>query len=70
MGIDFKGLFQGYPQDYPCLLEIYLDENCSDPFMSLRYHKLFPELINDGFAIRFYKEGAYKPQMVGTHEEA
>ena len=67
MGIDFKGLFTGYPPEYPCLLEIYLEAN-RDPFMNMRYHKLFPALIDDGFAIRFYKEGAYKPQMLEPSE--
>ena len=62
-GIDFKGLFNGYPPEYPCLLEIILDERCNDPFFDMRYHALWPELINDGFALRFYKEGVFKPQM-------
>lgn len=62
MGIDFKGMFNGYPPEYPCLLEIYLEDD-RNPFMNLRYHNLFPELLNDGFAIRFYKEGVFTPQM-------
>ena len=61
-GIDFKGTFKGYPPEYPCLLEYYLKPG-DNPIMSFRYHETFQGLMNDGFAIRFYKEGAYTPRL-------
>ena len=61
MGLDFKGLFKGYPPDYPCLVEYYLGKD--NPINDLRFSKLLPELIDDGFAIRLYKEGAYRPLL-------
>lgn len=54
-GINFKGLFDGYPTDYPCLVEYYIgDEN---PF-TFMYTNQLKELMDDGYLIRIYKDEA------------
>ena len=61
-GIDFKHLFRGYPPDYPCLVEYYLQTALTGDVVLL-YSELLQELIDNGFSIRLYEEGAYKPQI-------
>ena len=46
-GLDFKGLFEGYPDDYPCLVEYYLDVNPTDMFMVSQVK----DLIESGYKV-------------------
>ena len=54
-GIDFKGLFNGYPPDYPCLVEFYIGDH--DPF-GFMYSNQLTKLMNDGYLIQVYKDEA------------
>lgn len=51
-GIDYKNSFQGYPNDYPCLVEYEVDQNPIGFMMSAHVS----ELVNDGFLIQIKKE--------------
>ena len=53
-GIDFKGLFEGYPEEgqYPCLVEYYVSYN---PHSVLMYNLQLKEIVDDGYLIQTKK---------------
>lgn len=55
-GIDFKGLFRGYPEEdqYPCLVEYYIGSMKSLLLGSFSLQKQFNAIIEDGYSLRFY----------------
>ena len=53
-GINFKGLFEGYPPDYPCLVEYYIGDQNPFGFM---YTNQLTKLMNDGYLVQIYQEG-------------
>ncbi len=52
-GIDFKGLFNGYPEGYPCLVEFYIGNDSPFDFM---YANQMRKIMDDGYLIQVYKE--------------
>lgn len=56
VGLDFKELFQGYPaaDQYPCLVEYYVDRN---PFL-FPYSGQLIKLMEAGYHIHIYSEDA------------
>ena len=54
IGLDFKGLFQGYPKDdqYPCLVEYTVDSNPMGFSWSLQLNKI----IEAGYKVVLNKE--------------
>ncbi len=54
-GINFKGLFEGYPEDdqYPCLIEYYIGQR--DP-VGFEYDSQLRKIIENGYLVQLYRQ--------------
>ena len=52
IGLDFKNLFEGYPGDYPVLVQYQVDQN---PF-GFAFNMQLRKMVDDGYKVLIEKE--------------
>ena len=52
IGLDFKRLFEGYPDDYPVLVQYQVDQN---PF-GFAFNMQLRKMVDDGYKVLIEKE--------------